>query len=158
MICKSVLDSLEDTQGIQIVKVSLLQNETQEMERYQDYGFTSVPPQDSEGVCIFVGGNRENGVCIRMDNREFRLKNLGAGHVALYDKQGSKVHLKANGEIVIEGDNIKFGEAATEKILKGETFQAFFNAHTHTGNLGAPTGPPNVLSNAAQLSSKVKSV
>lgn len=43
---------------------------------------------------------------------------------------------------VIEAEAIELGADATEAVIKGNIFQSLFNAHTHIGNLGAPTSPP----------------
>ena len=51
---------------------------------------------------------------------------------------------------------VEIGDGALEKILNGETFQTFFNQHTHIGNLGYPTSVPNSPSIPAHLSNKVK--
>lgn len=51
---------------------------------------------------------------------------------------------------------VEIGDGALEKILNGETFQTWFNNHTHIGNLGYPTSKPNEQSIPAHLSAKVK--
>lgn len=46
--------------------------------------------------------------------------------------------------LFIDADGeIHLGEQATENLVLGNTFMRFFNRHTHVGNLGAPTSPPN---------------
>ena len=61
--------------------------------------------------------------------------------------------------IINHSSSIELGKGAREKIILGDTFKAFFNSHTHIGNLGAPTSPPIVPMSAAQLSKKnVKSL
>lgn len=46
--------------------------------------------------------------------------------------------------LIIDSDgDIYLGEDATERLVLGDTFMQFFNRHTHVGNLGAPTSPPN---------------
>ena len=146
---RCILEAVSDIEGIQGVKVSLLEGEVKEMERFQNYGFTSRPGKGAEGVCVFVGGNREHGICIALDDRTFRLKGLADGQVALYDQAGAKVLLKNDGTIEI-------GQGVLEKILNGETFQATFNNHTHIGNAGYPTSPPQEPSLPTDLSLQVK--
>ena len=148
-IGRCILQAIDDDLGIQGVKVSLLEGEVKEMERFQNYGFTSSPSSDAEGVCLFVGGNREHGICIALDNRKFRLKGLSEGQVALYDESGSKVLLKNDG-------TIELGQGILEKILNGETFQSWFNEHKHTGNAGYPTSSPIAPSLPIHLSSQIK--
>lgn len=65
-------------------------------------------------------------------------------------------NITASTKVGIACDNIELGSGAVEKILNGETFQTFFNAHTHQGNIGYPTGAPLTPSTSAHLSSVVK--
>jgi hypothetical protein len=48
--------------------------------------------------------------------------------------------------------SIKVGSEVTDAIIKGTVFQAYFNTHTHVGNLGAPTSPPMIPSSPDHLS------
>jgi hypothetical protein len=70
------------------------------------------------------------------------------------DLNGVKIRITPDGEI-----HLGKGETASlmEYILKGETFQKTFNNHTHIGNLGAPTSPPQFPSPPTDLSKITKS-
>lgn len=156
---KCVIDSITDTTGLQTHKIVLLADEVlDEIERIQEYGFTSVPLPGCEGVAVFVGGNRGNGSIIATDDRRYRPTSLEPGDVAIYSKTGNMVKVLADGSIVIDSEKIELGQGALEKMLKGETFQTFFNNHTHVGNAGAPTSPPQSPSLPAHLSTVVKGV
>jgi phage baseplate assembly protein V len=168
-IGRCVLNFVTDSTGIQVVQTSLLAGEIKDMERMQQYGFTSAPLPGAEGVAVFVGGNRENGIVIAMDDRRYRLKNLGAGKVALYDSTGSQIVMENDGNItveaggkvdvicdsaeiaatgearitaadaVIDATNIELGDSAAEAVVKGDAFKALYDAHTHVGS--APGSP-----------------
>lgn len=59
--------------------------------------------------------------------------------------------------VYVNSPNIELGEAAAEQVIKGNTFQALFNAHTHgSASPGTPTTPPIVLLNGAELSQVTK--
>jgi hypothetical protein len=61
--------------------------------------------------------------------------------------------------IINHSSSIELGEGAVEKIVLGDKMTALFNAHTHIGNLGAPTSPPTKPMTANELSKKeVKSL
>jgi len=157
IVARGVLEAIKDGQGIQLAKATFLKGETREdLERVQNYGMTSNPPDGSEVVGLFVGGNREHGFIIGCDNRTFRLKALAKGEVALYTDEGDKIHFKRGGLIQIFSDNVEIGKTALEKILNGETFQTRYNAHTQIGNLGVPTGVPIIPSPPGDLSGVVK--
>lgn len=93
MVSRAVITIIDDSAKIQRAQVKLLDSEVAELERYQDYGATSRPPAGSEAIAIFVGGSRDHGVVIRVDNREYRLKLPHPGDVAVYDSAGDKIVL-----------------------------------------------------------------
>lgn len=103
MIGRCVIDLVDDTQLEQVIQAKLLDGEIRTLERYQQYGFTSVPHQRAEGICAFIGGNRDHGIVIATGDRRYRLSGLADGEVALYDDQGQKIHLKRGKEIEISG-------------------------------------------------------
>ncbi|SFG29458.1 phage baseplate assembly protein V [Duganella sp. CF458] len=103
MVGRCILKAVGDGKAVQLVQTQLLAEEVHDdVERIQEYGFTSVPKPGAEGVVVFVGGNRDHGLVIAVEDRRFRLRALESGEVALYDDQGQKVHLTRSG-IVIDG-------------------------------------------------------
>lgn len=102
-ISRAVIKTVTDTAGVQLVKVELLQGEFREnIERFQEFGFSSNPPADSEAVAVFVGGNREHGIIIGCDNRATRFKSLASGEMAIYTDDGTHIHLKKGGEVLVK--------------------------------------------------------
>lgn len=152
-IGRCVLDSIADSHGIQVAKVELFSDETLEMERFQNYGFSSNPPSQSEGICVFVGGNREHGICLGLDNRNLRPKGqVPEGGAAVYDATGIKLLLKNDGTV-----ELGIQPGVFENIIKGVTFQALFNSHQHVSNVpGYNSSPPVVPSTPADLSQSAK--
>lgn len=67
-----------------------------------DYGYTCHPPIGSDVFASFLGGNRSNGLVVSIGSQTYRMKNLAAGEVAIYDALGQSVHLTQSG-IVING-------------------------------------------------------
>lgn len=63
--------------------------------------------------------------------------------------------LQASGNALVEGKNIKLGSAATEAVVKGDTFKKLFDAHIHPTAVG-PSGPPSKPLDPSALSKKVK--
>lgn len=109
LAARCVLRLASDGLKMQAVQVGLLADETaDDVERFQNYGFTSVPLPGAEGVCLFLGGDRAHGVVIAMDDRRYRLQGLQGGEVALYsidDKEpaGHRLVLKRGGVIEVRG-------------------------------------------------------
>ncbi len=103
IVSRAILESVKDSGGIQMVKVSLLEGETREgLERVQNFGFTSNPPEGAEAVAVFAGGNREVGFIIACDHRQYRFKPLASGESALYTDDGTVIHLKKGGIIEVK--------------------------------------------------------
>lgn len=99
---KALVDTVDDTTKIQLVKISGLADEVQDkIERVQNFGFTSNPPSGSESLIACIGGNRDHTVVIASDSSEFRKKNLKPGECAVYDKNGNYIYLKENGSVEI---------------------------------------------------------
>lgn len=155
LISKGLLHLVGDSSLVQKVQGEFHAGEVLSgLERYQDYGLTSVPLAGMELLTAFIGGDRSHGVVIAVADRQYRLKNLVAGEVALYDDQGQSVHLTRDG-IVIRGANKPITLTGAPKIrcetelfevtgqikdlceTQGQTMAAMretYNRHTHTEN------------------------
>ena len=97
------IEVVSDYKSIQECQLTLLADEVREdIERLQEYGFTSNPPSGSDAAVIFLNGNRDHGIIIATDSRQYRPKNLNSGEVCIYDKNGSEILLKNSGEIEIK--------------------------------------------------------
>lgn len=102
VVGRCVLDALDDTQEFQELKISILSDEIKEqVERFQNYGFTGNPKAGAEGVVMFPGGNRDHPIVICVDDRRFRLVGLEDGEVAMYTDEGDKIHFKRGNVIEI---------------------------------------------------------
>jgi len=85
----------------QTLQIGLLAGEIKGgIEHLEPYGFTSCPHVGAEGLALFLGGDRSNGVVIVTADKRYRLLNLAAGEVAIYDDQGQMVALKRTGIVV----------------------------------------------------------
>jgi len=93
---------VDDSKAVQMVQVFLGPLETRDnTPRIAEYGFASNPPNGTDCVVLFVAGDRDNGVVVATNNKEFRLKDLQPGEAALYDNQGRFIWIK-NDKISIE--------------------------------------------------------
>lgn len=97
---RAVLRAINDDATMQELQVGLLKGELRNgIERFQNYGFTSVPLVGAEGVIVFVGGNRDHGLCVAMDDRRHRKAGLEPGEAAMYTDEGDYILMK-RGRIV----------------------------------------------------------
>ena len=97
---KHLLDATTPTNLLQVE--SLAGEVHNDVEELQPYGLASnTPPEVNEGLALFVNNNPDHGVCVGWFDRSFRPANLLAGEVIVYDKTGSTILLKSNGNIEI---------------------------------------------------------
>lgn len=110
-IVTAVTDSF-NRQGLQL-KV-LADEATDDVERFQNYGHTSVPPVGSEAIVLGIGGARAGLVAIAVEDKGVRPKDLEAGDNCLYHLEGHRIILRKNGVIEIEAKTVTLN--ATEKF------------------------------------------
>lgn len=100
MISRALVLVVKDAAGLQGLQVSLLADEVREdVERFQEYGFTSHPHPGAEAVAACVAGSRDHVLVIAVDDRRYRLRGLAQGEVAIYTDEGDEIVLKRGGII-----------------------------------------------------------
>jgi phage baseplate assembly protein V len=106
---RAVITLIDDASKLQGAQVKLLADEVRDqVERFQQYGYTSVPFPGAEGIYLSLNGSRDHGVVICIDDRRYRITGLQAGEVAIYTdedkadgkhrivlKRGKEIHLVA---------------------------------------------------------------
>lgn len=174
MFARSIVNTINDnpSNGLQLMQVSILENETREsLERFQNFGFSSNPMPGAEAAVAFVGGNRDHGIIVAVDDRRYRPKGLQPGEAIVYTHDGTKIHLKQNGiiqinaddRVVIEtdggyvdilGDLIVHGDIDATGDIKDKTsgdgrtmasMRTIYNAHTHVETGGTTNAPGGTM-------------
>lgn len=166
VVGRGVLLLVNDALKLQGLQVSLLAGEVREdVERFQDYGFTSHPHPGAEVAAVSVAGNRDHVLVLAVDDRRYRLQGLQQGEVAIYTDEGDRVLLKRGGIVEVQaatrvdllaplvhcsgnlqvdgnvhadGNVVADGDVADQggaKTMAG--MRAAYNPHTH----GASPGP-----------------
>lgn len=91
MLGRCVLKALVDKNPSQVADLNMYVDEVrEEVERLQDYGYTSNPLPGAQGVVGFVGGDRAHGIVLKMDDRRYRPRNLKPGAMMLYTHANRK--------------------------------------------------------------------
>lgn len=97
----------DDTGEMQLVQVTEGQagkgigdRVTNLVRRVAEFGFTSVPPLDSEVLVARRGGERTMSMVIGTSHRPSRPKGLQPGDTGIYDVRGAKVMLTADGLVI----------------------------------------------------------
>lgn len=101
MIVRSVVESIDDSGGMQAGQFSLQAGVTRDtVERFQQFGFTSVPAANAEAVVVAIGGDSDHLIAIIVDDRNYRPTGLSEGESAQYTKQnGLRVYCKSDGTV-----------------------------------------------------------
>jgi len=117
MVSRAIIETVKDGQGVQKVKVSLLKDEAADnVERFQNFGFSGNPPKDSEAIALSVGGNREHLVIIAADDRASRFQGLKPGESVMYSDKGTSVRLKEDESAEVLIKKLKVANDAEELV------------------------------------------
>lgn len=104
MIVRGTIKSTDDGKKKQLNDLDLEEGfAPTEVERFQEYGFTSRPKAGAEVIALHPGGNRDHAIVITAGDRRFRLTGMEEGEMAIHDDQGQKVHMKRAG-VYVETD------------------------------------------------------
>lgn len=166
MLARSIIHLVNDEAGRQFAQVTVLAGEVKDdVERYQLFGITSVPPAGTSGIVAFLGGDRSKPVIIADNNSALRKKGLNSGESALYDAFEQFVYLKNDGSIEINTNGELLIKSATKTRIEGNLevtgqiidlcdtngmtmsgMREVYNTHTHNENdehANSPTDEPN---------------
>lgn len=162
LICKAVIQSVKNSGDLQIIKLSLLADESiSGVDRISEFGFSSVPPSGSEAIVLFPSGSRSNGVIIATDSSQYRLKLTENGSVAIYNQNGDYVKLNKN-KITVIANSVAIGDD-NGKNLVHEDILSILNGHVHIcASPGSASGPalngvlPNPFSKILHCTSKTE--
>lgn len=152
-LARAVVQLVDDGRKLQLLQLGVLDGEVvEEAERFQEYGFTSVPLEGAEAVVLFPNGDRGHPLVVAVDDRRHRLTGLQPGEVAVYNNTGARIRIKADGTVEVDD-----GSGAVALALKSDVdaLRTHANSHTHavpiTGPAGStvsavavPVAPPNV--------------
>lgn len=112
MVSRAVVGLVNDAPAMQELQVSLFAGETRgQVERFQNCGFTSAPHPGAEAAVVFVGGNRDHGLIVAVDDRRSRIRGLQNGEVAVYTDEdqgadGCRIVLRRGNRIEIQARDI----------------------------------------------------
>lgn len=95
MVARAVVRIVDSSRRVQTMQVGLLAGETRDnLECFEHYGFTSNPLPGMEAAVVFIGGDRSSGIVVAIGDRQFRLRGLTPGEVALYTDEGDSLIFK----------------------------------------------------------------
>lgn len=136
--------TVDDSQPAQILQTVLGALETRDKTpRLAEFGFSSNPPESSDVVVVFIGGDRSNGVVVATNHQPSRPTGLNPGESIQYDLWGKYIKFTQGGGIVIEAQGTPVTvnhattvtiNAANEVVMNTPTLQVNGNI-VATGNV-----------------------
>lgn len=125
-IARAVVNLADDSKKLQMLQLGVLEGEDiDDCERFQEFGFYSVPLAGAEAVVLFPNGDRAHPLVVAVDDRRYRPTGGEPGEVGLYNPSGARVRVMPDGDIVVipaSGRAVKLGgAAAADAVIKGTT-------------------------------------
>ena len=121
----------DDSGPAQLLQAGLGANATHDnLPRLAEYGFQSMPPAGADVVVLCLGGNASDAVVIATGHQTYRLRNLGAGEVAISDDKGQRVHLTAAGIHIVAVGTLTI-DATALQVNANTTFNGTVTANGH---------------------------
>lgn len=151
-IARAVVQLVDDSRRLQRVQLGVLAGEDiDDGERFQQYGFSSVPLDGAEAVVLFPAGDRAHPLVIAVDDRRHRPTDGKPGEVCVYSNTGATIRLLETGDIEIQpapGRELLVRDegGGVDRLVKVSEF----SGHTHgAGLLVAPSGGGTVTGTTA---------
>lgn len=144
MVGRCVILASKYKDGELLADIELLAGEKRRgVEFLQQFGFSSRPKGDVEGIALFVGGSRDNGVVI---STRGECPDLKEGEVRVHSPFGSSITLKDDGTVELVTNSKKFrfvGDIEATGNVKAMCDAAFVTlaGHIHPTGVGPSSKP-----------------
>ena len=123
LISKALITAITDEDNkIQIVQIDLGNDQaTSDVERIQNFGFTSHPKIGAQAIVLSIGGNRDHQIVIVTDDSRFR-PSVSEGDVAMYNSDGLLIELKK--DEILMGDGKQTELTPLDGVVTGQTIDS----------------------------------
>lgn len=155
IVATAIIERVDDSQKIQKNQVSVFSDDVRsDIDRFQQYGFSSVPLPGCQAIVISPGGSKDRSIVIATDDERYRPTGLEQGEAIMFnhlgdyaklDKDG-RFHINVSDKCYIDGDLEVTGDIIDNSGSNADNLAAMrskFNAHTHTGDSGGSTSTPS---------------
>jgi phage gp45-like len=101
------ITKVDDSGTQQLVDLKILKNELpKKVWRPMDFGYFSVPPNDTDGVVVQMGSRSDRTLYLDGGHKDYRPRNRPAGSAGLFDQYGN----------LLQTDKDHFGVTHAKKI------------------------------------------
>lgn len=119
---RAIVTLVNDTLQRQNLQLKVLADEgADDVERFQNYGHSSVPPAGAEAIVLGVGGARAGMVAIVVEDKAVRPKDLEAGDNCLYHLEGHRIILRKDGLLEVEAKTVIINASEKLTIMSPDT-------------------------------------
>ena len=159
MVAHAIIEFIDDGHEIQQLQLTANSGVIWDgVQRFQEFGFASVPMPGAEAVVVAIGGLRSRGIVIATEDRRYRVRGLPGGAACLYDASGTRIVLNSDGTVtVIAAGTVTFetlrlqvtgdiiDQTASGNAHTLAEMRAIYDGHTHGGIQagGGNTAAPN---------------
>lgn len=152
MAKRAIVERVDDSEGVQLVQASLLEDEVQDrVEHLQPYGLSFNVPAGAEGLSIAVQGEGSNRVLLCASKRGDRPTGAGPGEGGLYSLGAWRVFADEDGNLYLNSAKDEADDALALAGVVDERLDALeskvndlitkYNTHTHVAPMGGTTPP-----------------
>lgn len=144
MVGRCVISASRYKNGELLADIELVAGERRRnVEFLQQFGFSSRPKGDVEGVALFIGGSRDNGVVVATRGE---CPDLKEGEVRVHSPFGSSITLKEDGSVELVTNSKKFRfvgdiEATGEVKAMCDSTLVTLTGHIHPTSVGPSSKP-----------------
>lgn len=153
-VSRGVIRRSDDERKLQELQLDLLAGETAEMERFQQYGFSSRPLEGAEALAAAVGGSRSHLVAFAVDDRRHRPRDLQPGESIMYTDEGDFIRMR-RGRVIEVVAGSKLDVTAPEVEIKASTKVTLDTPMTEISGdvqVGGQVAVQGNISSAAEIS------
>ena len=145
LILRGFVSMVKDAEGTQILQIGVLKDEVLDgVERFQNYGFSSVPLPGAEVLLVSVGGDRGHPVALIVNDPDYRPVGGLPGDTMMYDNRSQTVVLAADGITATSaaGKFVLLGSGSAVKKVAHEDLAALIAAEVAKCSIILPGPPP----------------
>lgn len=121
---RAVLNAITLTTHIQRVSGTGLEGEPlEDLELFQQFGFTSAPPAGSEFIPVPLGGRTSASVVVATEHGDYRFVLDNQGEACVYNQWGDFAHFKKDRSIHVKAEEKVFVETKVFRVEASERIE-----------------------------------
>ena len=162
MITRAVISSVNTDDAVFILTAKLRgQTNDKKIPIIQHFGFSSVPPKDSQAIVTHLSGAADSPVAIASQHNASQMNGMVEGDAALYDNRDQYLIIFEDGVKLVTADKFIITNPTGDSIFNSDGSINFANGakidvagdfitannvsldkHKHLNAFGVPTPPP----------------